>query len=202
MLACWVGVSGIKHHGGLGVSCCSLLQVLWARGGTKAEVGSWGEMSPAGLRLCLSPCPACLRCGRSAGNLAGLGRGCTSRPRCGRRLSAGRRARTWRNLRAPSEGFGSGLGACRGEETIRAFVGRLTQRNVRLCSWVPWLLWEARLKLRQENLSRACLSEVFENINACGALGLHFSMVLERQGKSLPLFGPTSAALLMQKSKQ
>lgn len=57
MLACWVGVSGIKHHGGLCVSCCSLLQVLWAREGTKAEVGSWGEMSPAGLCLCLSLCP-------------------------------------------------------------------------------------------------------------------------------------------------
>lgn len=48
VLACWVGVSGVKHHGGLCVSCCSLLQVPWARGGTKAEVGSWGEMSPAG----------------------------------------------------------------------------------------------------------------------------------------------------------
>lgn len=132
----------------------------------------------------------------------GLGRGCTSWPRCGCRLSVGRRASTWRNLRAPSEGFGSGLGACRGEETIRAFVGRLIQKNMRLCSWVPWLLWEARLKLRQENPSRACLSEVFKNTNACGSLGLHFSTVLERQGKSLPLFGLTSAVLVMQKSKQ
>ena len=38
----------------------------------------------------------------------------------------------WRNFRALSAGFGSGLGARGGEETIRPFVGLIVQLSVQL----------------------------------------------------------------------
>lgn len=52
-------------------------------------------------------------------------------------------AMMWRNFRAPSAGFGSGLGARRGEETIRLFVGLIIQLSVQpqaahgYSSWAP-----------------------------------------------------------------